>query len=224
MMLWDLAWSRMEVNCLDKELWLELRNLALVAICFGAGVKEGELKRMEVNCIRGSQVDVPPAGRALQHSVELLPFARPIVNAWLAIHRDKDAPLFPSWHLQADAPENTPLHAAAVYRAIRSVMAAAKLTGAPSTGDGLAAGRWGSQTLRNAFAAEYFDANGDATPTMNYLPGAMGLRSDGSGTDAVGLLHAAWKKSRAPAAAAIVEVTGSLALSASPCGLPDSAS
>lgn len=196
MMLWDRTWNSVEVNCIDKELWLELRNLALVAVCFGAGVKTGELKNMDVNCIRGTWLDVPPAGRALHHSVELLPFARPIVAAWRAIHGDKDAPLFPAWHLQADAPEATPLHAAAVYRAIRAVMTAAKLTGAPSTEDGHAAGRWGPQTLRNAFAAEHFDANGDSALVMNLLTGAMGLVSSGAGTDAVGLLHKAWKKSR----------------------------
>lgn len=196
LILWQGAWGTLDVNCVDKDDWMKMRNLALVAMSFGAGVKSGELVRMDVNCVSGDWVHVPATGRTLRHSVELLPFARPVLTAWLAIHRQPDAPLFPAWRLQADAPENTPLHPAASYRAIREVMAAAKLPGAPTNEEGHAAGRWGPQTLRNAFAAEHFDANGDLPLVMAYLTTAMALASDTAGTDAVRLLHQAWKRSR----------------------------
>ncbi len=77
------------------EEWVEYRDLALVGVLVGAGLKVGQAKSLSLNCIRAGvrKADVNGLGAGLDlseqtgtsHSPRILPFAVPLLDQWLLI-------------------------------------------------------------------------------------------------------------------------------------------
>ena len=190
-LVWVEAWRVAAVR-VDEDAWRQMRDLAFAAACFGAGLKEGEARGLAVNCMAGLTLQVPRTARADAHQVHLLDFAQPIFMAWIGVRLAQPCPvLFPAWSLFTDVPSTAPMHAASAYRAARDVVQAAGVSGA-AKGVGLACGRWGPQTLRNAFAAEHFARSTDIAATLATLTSAMGYATHAERADGIANLYAAW--------------------------------
>jgi integrase len=168
-------------SCAEKspDEWSRLRDLALVGVLFGGGVKVGEVERMPVNCIRmpDGWINVPRTAKVPAHRCQLLPFARAIVDAWLTcrgrlgIHGDA---LFIGRKKGRNTLPGQPLHATSIFRRVQAVLTSIGIA-LPKDADGAPAGRLCAQTLRNSFAAELFDAGGNEEQTLSLVASSLGL-------------------------------------------------
>lgn len=156
--------------------WKVTRDLALLALFAGAGLKVHEVALLTANCISvDGWVNVPalrlspkeklsPAGEQPQsfpHRVRLEPYALPAVRAWLALraHRLPHSPaLFPA------TPKGEAMHPSTIFRRVRALLAA-------HLGQANAA-RLCPQTLRNTFIAQHLRR---ATP-VDVLAQMVGIR------------------------------------------------
>jgi hypothetical protein len=181
--------------------WVEWRDLALVALALGAGLKTYDLQVASVSCIDAAEGMVRPRPRAAFRA-PLEAFAVPIVARWLIVHREQGfdaAILFPAVRSKgAFSPRDAGtlhLHKASMFRRIRAVMLAAGVELAPADAEPPNPGTNGrlgrsmgvsGQTLRNTYASLLFDAGLDDDEVML----RMGFRRHTS----VERLRAAWEK------------------------------
>lgn len=138
-----------------KSPWIEIRDAALCAVMMGGGASVDSIERLSVSCTnRGSgRLTLPRKGLA-GYEAPLLPLAQAALDAWLE-YRERSGirgtALFPA---DAGSRRNATtltttdaMSATAIFRATRSVLKDAGITGARACG----------QTLRNAYAGMLID-------------------------------------------------------------------
>ena len=138
-----------------KSPWIEIRDAALCAVMMGGGASVDSIERLSVSCTnRGSgRLTLPRKGLA-GYEAPLLPVAQAALDAWLD-YRERSGirgtALFPA---DAGSRRNATtltttdaMSATAIFRATRSVLKDAGITGARACG----------QTLRNAYAGMLID-------------------------------------------------------------------
>lgn len=81
--------------------WVEFRDIALIAILIGAGLKVGNLKHLTLNCIDLPETYIELSQAHYTHRARILPFAIRPIKAWLSTqsqlfgqNRPKDLPVF----------------------------------------------------------------------------------------------------------------------------------
>lgn len=155
----------------SEEQWMTLRDVALVSIMFGGGVKVSEVGLLTVSCIEWPDgwIYIPaPAGRRDTHRSRLLPFARDIIAAWQTVRSRLDLPgraLFPAKKNAKNRIAGKPMHRASVFRRTQETLKGLGIIAQA----GEIEGRLCAQTLRNSFAAELFDAGHDDGLVAEYL-------------------------------------------------------
>jgi site-specific recombinase XerD len=157
-----------EGTSVTGEQWRAYRDVALLALFYGAGLKVAQAKVLKRKAIdpEALTVAVPQkvGPRVIQTQVELLEVSRPAVRAWLQLLARADVPgewLFPT------AADGRGMHAASIFRRITTLL----------EGRGIQEkARRSPQTLRNTYAAIRFD-RGDAPEEVG---SALGLVDEAS--------------------------------------------
>ena len=138
-----------------KSAWIEIRDAALCAVMMGGGASVDSIERLSVSCTnRGSGRLTLPRKGGPAYEAPLLPLAQAALEAWLD-YRERlglgGTALFPA---DAGSRRNATtltttdaMSASAIFRATRSVLKDAGITGARACG----------QTLRNAYAGMLID-------------------------------------------------------------------
>jgi site-specific recombinase XerD len=139
----------------DEDLWLEIRDLALLNMMFGGGVKVGDMTRVKLCCmdLHGRYIDLSRSGRACR--ARLLDFAIEPLHLWENTLRKVSgghlAPsqiLFPGKKVGFGERSKSPtLSPSSIFRRIERLLGHAGISG----------DRTSPQTLRNAYAAILID-------------------------------------------------------------------
>jgi site-specific recombinase XerD len=129
--------------------WRERRDRALVAAFLGGGLKTGEAAALTVSCYRWQQpwLKVESGNPALARETRLAPFAIALFDLWISERKTSGLQgelMFPS------APSGRPMHKATMLRAVDDVIDASGIAVSRTA-------RASPQTLRNTFAAEFFE-------------------------------------------------------------------
>lgn len=167
----------------DSQRWVEWRDLALVALTLGAGLKVYDLQRISVSCIDVEEAVVRVRPKA-DFRAPLLPFAVAILREWLRVHHAlgfEPAILFPAARRKGAFSPRQPgklrMHESSMFRRIRLVLLAAGIeahaasdgAGHPAQTNNPRVGRSTricGQTLRNTYASTLFDAGLDDGEVM----------------------------------------------------------
>jgi integrase len=151
--------------------WKRARDVALVAVLMGGGLKVGEARALRVDAIDAARAGAvvlrmvrPDNGRT--YEVPLFPFAHRPLLAWLA--RREASGTLGSLAFPAMA-NGRPMHAASVYRRVEALLDEAGVLAGRSE-------RASPQTLRNTCCAMHFEA-GAAPATVAQLLGMRDLES-----------------------------------------------
>lgn len=133
--------------------WRAHRDRAIVAAFAGAGLKMAELQGLTVSCkFEGDDWLTFSDGAAQEpRRARLQPFALPILRAWLTIRADGETAgtlVFPATRA------GRPMHKATVLRATHDLLGEAGVHDASG-------GRISPQTLRNSYAARWFESDMD---------------------------------------------------------------
>jgi site-specific recombinase XerD len=155
----------------NEALWLEIRDLALVCMAFGAGMKVGDLERMKLCCMDFDLgkpfVDLSRNGKA--HRAHLLEFAIEPLRLWKTtlLELGDDNPnqaLFIAKKVGFGERSKSPtLSASSIFRRIERLLAHAGISGH----------RASPQTLRNTYAAMLIEQKASLVELSN----ALGLSS-----------------------------------------------
>lgn len=138
-----------------KAEWIEIRDATLCAVMMGGGASVDSIERLSVSCTnRGSGRLTLPRKGGPAYEAPLLPLAQAALGAWLDYREQLGlggTALFPA---DAGSRRNATtltttdaMSASAIFRATRSVLKDAGITGARACG----------QTLRNAYAGMLID-------------------------------------------------------------------
>lgn len=150
--------------------WRFYRDLALLALFYGAGVKVSQAKVLKRAAVSGSArtITVPQkmGKRVFQTPVELLDTARPAMRAWVRLLARADLP--GDWLFTSDVAGRA-MHAASMFRRVTAQLEELGIA------DGRAS-RLSPQTLRNTYAAMRFD-RGDS---LEEVGGALGFVDEAS--------------------------------------------
>ncbi|WP_342051338.1 MULTISPECIES: tyrosine-type recombinase/integrase [unclassified Cupriavidus] len=150
--------------------WRLYRDMALLALFYGAGIKVAQAKVLKRDAVSGSaQTIVVPqkmGKRVYQTRVELLEVARPAVRAWARLLVRVSIP--GDWLFTSDLAGRA-MHAASMFRRVTAQLEALGIA------DGRAS-RLSPQTLRNTYAAIRFD-RGDS---LEEVAGALGFVDEAS--------------------------------------------
>lgn len=141
------------------QLWAEMRDAAIVAALYGAGVKVSEVERLSVSCTsgvdsNGGTLVLPRSGFDLERRIPCLAIGGYALSAWLPVRlteADLGKPLFPALtsRRRADQLQQTAkMHHASVYRRVKAFLSEAGIVGARASG----------QTLRNSYAAALIES------------------------------------------------------------------
>lgn len=149
--------------------WKRARDVALVAVLLGAGIKVAEARALRLENIDAGgtalRLTRPDNGRT--YEAALFPFARRPLAAWLAIRQAAGTLgelVFPAMA------NGRPMHAASVYRRVEALLDEAGVLAGRSE-------RASPQTLRNTCAAMHFEAGTSPAAVAQ----ALGMRDLESG-------------------------------------------
>lgn len=170
-------------DSLSPTQWKRARDVALLAVLLGGGLKVGEVRALRVDALEGAEDGAtgamairmvrPDNGRA--YMVPLFGFAHAPLRHWLVVRQASESLgdlVFPTM------PNGQPLHAASVYRRVEILLEEAGVLAGRSE-------RASPQTLRNTCGAMHFDAG---TPPVAVAQ-MLGMRDLESGWR----LHAAYE-------------------------------
>ena len=170
------------------EAWVRYRDLALAALLLGTGLKVCHLLQLTLNCIdwEGEQLDLSAAG--ITHRPKMMPFALPVLKAWLSIQAARHPIPLPGTHPVLEAgrehgfgrdAKTSLLHPSGIHRRVQRLMLEAGISGE----------RASAQTLRNTYAAMLIDGGASNQEIMVQL----GLHV----AETVSRLRAAWSREQA---------------------------
>lgn len=148
--------------------WIEYRDIALIAVLIGAGLKVGNLKYLTLNCINLPEEYIELSQAHYTHRARIFPFAVPPIKAWLSMQYQ----LF-----KTKTPENQPvfiadrskgfgrqaktqqMHPSSVHRRIQRILMLCEISG----------DRASAQTLRNTYAGILIDAGATDNELVDFL-------------------------------------------------------
>lgn len=160
--------------------WKRSRDVALLAVLLGAGLKVGEVRalRLEQLAADAGEIVMTRADSGRTYRVPVFAFARAPLLAWLAVRRAGGALgqlVFPA------QPAGRPLHVVSLYRRVERLLDEAGVLQSRTE-------RASPQTLRNSYAAWHFESGQPPAQVAEYL----GLRDVESGWR-LHAAHAAWQ-------------------------------
>lgn len=149
--------------------WVKFRDLALIAVLMGAGLKVGNLKHLTLNCIDMAEQNIELSQAHYTHRARILPFAIPAIQAWLAIQRQlvitqkktEDLPVFLGDRSKGYGrhAKNEQMHPSSIHRRIQRILASCNISG----------DRASSQTLRNTYAAILIESGASDNELVDFL-------------------------------------------------------
>ena len=165
-----LAELRREQKGVDE--WMEYRDLALVGVMIGGGLKVQHAMTLTLNCIdtREDRIDLSETGHA--HRARVLAFARAPIEAWLqvqaSLHGGRLAPaqkVFEAGRKSGFGRNSkvVTLSASSIHRRVQAFLKAAGIDGE----------RASAQTLRNTYAGLLIEGGATNEHLVDYL----GLRA-----------------------------------------------
>lgn len=174
--------------------WMEYRDLALISVMIGGGLKVSHIPRLTLSCIDTTEarIDLSSPGRA--HRARLLPFAVEALNKWIDVQEKLHGkPLEPTQKVfEADrscgfgrTSKIVTLSASSIHRRTHALLSAAGISGE----------RASAQTLRNTYAGLLIEGGASDEHLIDFL----GLHASVTAHR----LRASYQKSRAEQADAL---------------------
>ncbi len=157
---------RREEKSIDE--WMEFRDLALIGVMIGGGLKVNHIERLTLNCTDTVEERIDLSRPNHAHRARLLTFAVPAVKAWLSVQEQMHGrKLEPTQKIfEADRSSgfgrnsNTvTLSASSIHRRTQRLLALAGITGE----------RASAQTLRNTYAGLLIDGGATDDHLVDYL-------------------------------------------------------
>jgi len=162
-----------EINKNDNEFevyWTSVRNLALICVLLGGGLKVGEVRVCAINCMAPDGSYIELSWRGVAHRPRILPFAIPYLDFWrslaVQIAPGNDKLFLARKSGFGKLSRNTTPSHETIHRIVREFMIAANI---PKE-------RACAQTLRNTYAATLI-ANGLSNPELAIC---LGIKNDSS--------------------------------------------
>lgn len=148
-----------------EEAWMEYRDLALVSVMIGGGLKLNQVVQLTLNCMNMSErrIDLSKLGHA--HRARILSFAIPPLEAWISIQKqgegDGNRKLFEADKTLGFArlSKSTTIAPSSVHRRTQRLLSQAGIDGERSS----------AQTLRNTYAALLIEGGADDEQLIDYL-------------------------------------------------------
>lgn len=150
------------------EAWQEYRDIALVAVFLGAGLKVGNIRCLTLNCIDLTEKTIQLSQTNYTHRARILSFAQPCISAWLSIQKQlhhhqpsKSHPVFEADRTKGFGRHtgSPHMHPSGIHRRVRKFL-----------GDlGISGERASSQTLRNSYAAILIDHGASDNELVDFL-------------------------------------------------------
>lgn len=135
----------------DTEEWMEYRDLALVSVLVGAGLKVGHVERLTLNCIDFGEGRIDLSLTRHAHRARILDFALGPLQAWLAVqarlHGGRLEPVQKVFEADRSSGKSrlckaVALSSSSIHRRTQRLLSLAGITGE----------RASAQTLRNTYA------------------------------------------------------------------------
>lgn len=177
---------RREEKGIDE--WMEFRDLALIGVMIGGGLKVSHIGALTLSCIDLTEERIDLSKPGFAHRARLLPFAVAALKAWLDVQRDLHAgKLSPTQKIfEADrksgfgrTSKTVTLSASSIHRRTNALLKLAGITG----------DRASAQTLRNSYAGLLIEGGATDEHLVDYL----GLQASVTAQR----LRAAYQKARA---------------------------
>ena len=177
---------RREEKGIDE--WMEFRDLALVGVMIGGGLKVSHIGALTLSCIDLTEERIDLSKPGFAHRARLLPFAVAALKAWLDVQRDLHAgKRSPTQKIfEADrksgfgrTSKTVTLSASSIHRRTNALLKQAGITG----------DRASAQTLRNTYAGLLIEGGATDEHLVDYL----GLQASVTAQR----LRAAYQKARA---------------------------
>lgn len=148
--------------------WMEYRDLALVGVILGGGLKVTHVGALTLNCIDRAEerIDLSRPGHA--HRARLLSFSVPLLDAWLAVQALKHDGRMQSTQKVFEASrvngrgrlcKKVTMSASSVHRRVARILGQAGITGLRAC----------PQTLRNTYAALLIDGGASDENLIDFL-------------------------------------------------------
>lgn len=144
--------NELQASGLTTEMWLVYRDLALVAVLMGAGLKVANLKRLTLNCIDLKEERIELSLLNYTHRARLLPFAVAPLATWLGVQAELHGGTMPEGHPVFEADRSAgfgryskilTIHPSSIHRRTQRFLEEAGIVGE----------RASAQTLRNTYAS-----------------------------------------------------------------------
>lgn len=173
----EQAVTRLELEGRGLEAWLEYRDLALVALLLGAGLKVSHVERLTLNCIDLAEARIDLSLPRYTHRARIMPFAMAPLRAWLLIQAKRKGKEMNGAHpiFEGDrsvgygrTAKSLFMHASSIHRRTQRCLEAAGVTG----------DRACAQTLRNTYAGLLIDAGASDAELVDF----MGLKASVTST------------------------------------------
>ena len=151
-----------------KDEWMEFRDLALIGVMIGGGLKVSHIGALTLSCIDLTEERIDLSKPGFAHRARLLPFAVAALKAWLEVQRDLHAgKLSPSQKIFeagrksgfGRTSKTVTLSASSVHRRTNALLKLAGITGE----------RASAQTLRNTYAGLLIEAKATDEQLVDYL-------------------------------------------------------
>lgn len=152
-----------------KDQWPVLRDMAMIGVMWGGGLRVSEVCHFPVNCTSEEWIDVPSFGDVPAHRAHLLPVGVEALRLWLPVRLSLSVEsdlLFPPDASRRRHGYHPPaaMHPASVFRRVAGHLKAFGVEGH----------RVSPQTLRNTYGAMLIEAGADDGTIM----ANMGLAAD----------------------------------------------
>lgn len=158
---------RREEKSIDE--WMEYRDLALIGVMIGAGLKVNHIERLTLNCMDMTEERIDLSRPGYAHRARILSFAVAPIKAWLSIQQQMHGGgrLEPTQKIfEADrksgfgrTSNSVTLSASSIHRRTQRLLGLAGITG----------DRASAQTLRNTYAGLLIEGGATDENLVDYL-------------------------------------------------------
>jgi integrase len=152
--------------------WTDFRDLALVSLLLGAGLKVSHVERLTINCIDMHEERIDLSLPLYTHRARIMAFAMAPLRAWLLIQAKRHGGEVSGTHPVFEGDRSVGfgrtakslfMHASSIHRRTQRCLEAAGVTG----------DRACAQTLRNTYAGLLIDAGASDEELVDF----MGLKA-----------------------------------------------